>query len=278
MAAASSPQDIIEQTVQEPDYSGIQTINLKLRELFKDREGKLPTINPKILKIHNKTNRIVKNQITKEFQFYNNRGKFVREGKLYHIHYTTDMKQYYMTGAEHNASSTLIYLADLREDDFSYYNLLNKQRVLTIKSTSPVPTEEDYTKGSFTRYFAKKSNDTSTPVFEISETDFRSSALYTYVSLAWYIRGDKSLVLLANNRQIAIASKVIPNVGKLLSNYQYFRFMENLSPVELVKERLGITGEQGTTQETTQQTSSNSTAGSFSAGSAGPPPGYTPVG
>ena len=39
--------------------------------------------------------------------------------------------------------------------DNDYYNTLNKQGRLILKLNLPLPTEEDYTKGSFIRYFAK---------------------------------------------------------------------------------------------------------------------------
>ena len=141
-----------------------------------------------------------------------------------------------------------------------------------------IPIECDYNSGKMNRHFAKKSNDNSSPAFEISADDANSSPLYKYVSLEWYIKGDKDKVSDINTANVLIASKTIPNIGKLVPNFQYYRADKVVNPKQEIIDRLGITGEQGTFQETTQQTNSNSAAGSFSAGSEGPPPEYTPVG
>ena len=61
------------------------------------------------------------------------------------------------------------------DNDFDYYNTLNKQSTLRLESTSKPPTEDDYSVRRMTRYFAKKANDTNSPVFEVSEDDFESS-------------------------------------------------------------------------------------------------------
>ena len=174
----------------------------------------------------------------KEFIYQS--GKYVKKGTLYHIHYTQDLREQFMTGEKHSIFSKLIRPVDIKQRQFSYYNILNKQKPLELKSSANIPTEEDYEMGNYTRYFAKKVNDKNSAPFEVSVEDFQSSPLYIYVSLIWYIKGDKMLVLQANNRQIVIASKTIPNVGKLVSDYQFYRFEENLTPVELVKKRLGI--------------------------------------
>lgn len=270
-SAGSGGPPITEDITQEQDNSGFQTINLELRRLLDARENKLLLVNQTILDIHKKTERKVENQIAQKNEFYGNDGKLIKEGKPYHIHYTKDLNEYYMTGAKHSVTSKLINRVDLTKSDFGYYNNLNKQSPLIIKSAITIPTEEDYNNGFVTRYFAKKANETSSPAFEVSAEDFGSSPLYNFTSLKWYIRGNKSLVLKTNRRLVYIASFKIPNLSKLLPDFQYFRAEESLSPKELAIERLGTT-QQTTTQ---QQTNTNSTAGGYSAGSAGPPPEYT---
>ena len=277
---STSNPPIEEDTTQEQDNSGFQTQNLELQKLLNKRKNKLSVINPIIASIYSRTDRIVASQIANEKEFYDNRGKYIKKGTYYHIHYTKNLNQHYMTGEEHSPTTKLIYRKDVNGSDFDYYNTLSKQGTFNIESKITIPTEEDYSKGSFTRYFAKKANETSSPAFEVSVDDFNTSPLYIFTSLKWYIKGDKSLVLKANNRQILLASTVIPNLKKLLSDYQYFRFSENLRPDDLVRRRLSISTQQTTTQ---QQTNTNSTAGGSNATAAGgagmagggPPPGYS---
>ena len=93
-----------------------------------------------------------------------------------------------------------------------------------------------------TRYFAKKTNESSSP-FEVSADDFETSPLYDYVSLLWYIRGNKRRLFKYNRREILIASRVIPNIGKLLPDYQYYRSAKKLTTKEEIQNRLGISSE-----------------------------------
>ena len=248
----------------------LQQINLELKRLLDARAENSSFVNQTILDIHKKTERKVENQTANKNEFYGN-GKLIKEGTPYHIHYTRDLEEYYMTGAKHKVTSKLIFRVDTKESDFGYYNSLNKQSPLIIKGSTTIPTEEDYNSGFVTRYFAKKANETLSPTFEVSSQDFESSPLYNYVSLSWYIKGNKSLVLRANRRQVYLASLVIPSVSKLLPDFQYFRTDINLSPKETILERLGsITQQseesstQSSTQSTTQQTPPT-----------GPPPGVT---
>tara|TARA_R110002110_G_scaffold126145_1_gene304671 strand:- start:84 stop:827 length:744 start_codon:yes stop_codon:yes gene_type:complete len=242
-SAGSGGPPITEDTTQEQDNSGFQTINLELRRLLEAREDKLPSINQAILDILNNTERKIGNQVAKKGEFYYANGKLVKEGTQYHIHYTKDLNEHYMTGAKHGVTSKIIKRIDLTKSDFGYYNILNQQTPLTIKSTITPPTEEDYNNGFVTRYFAKKANETSSPAFEVSADDFGSSPLYNFTSLKWYIRGKKSLVLKTNRRLVYIASFQIPNLNKLLPDFQYFRVEESLSPKDLVIERLGSGGQ-----------------------------------
>lgn len=264
--------DNTQEATTEDATDNLQQVNLELKRLLDARAENSSFVNQTILEIHRKTERKVENQTAQKNEFYGNGGKLIKEGAPYHIHYTRDLEEYYMTGAKHKVTSKLIFRVDSTKSDFGYYNNLNKQSPLIIKSTTTTPTEEDYNNRFVTRYFAKKANETLSPVFEVSGEDFESSPLYNFVSLDWYIKGKKSLVLRANKRQVYIAGLKIPNVGKLLPEFQYFRTDVNLSPKESVVERLGtITqqSEESTTQSTTQQTTTQQ------APPTGPPPGVT---
>jgi len=223
--------------------------NFQLSKFLEERKKKISRISPNILAIHKKTDRVLTNQTAKEKEFYTKRGKYYPKGSLYHIHYTTDLEVYYMTGGEHNERTKLIFRKSIFDNDFDYYNTLNRQEVVQIKSSTTLPTEEDYRMGRMTRYFAKKANETSSPAFEVSEADFESSPLYNFTSILWYIRGNKLRVGKLNQREIKIASQNIPNIEKLLPIFQYFRSSKVLSIKEDIEKRLGIVGEEPTTEE-----------------------------
>ena len=234
-------------------------MSVQLQEFLEKRSNKLPRVSPAISAIHENTDRVEKNKVAKDKEFYTKRGKFIPKGRLYHIHYTKDLEVHYMTGGEHNERTQLIFRKSIFDSDFDYYNTLNKQEVVQLKSTSKPPTEDDYKNGTMTRYFAKKANDTSSPVFEVSEDDFESSPMYNFVSLRWYIRGNKIRVTKSNQREIKVASIKMPNIGKLLPVLQYYRSDSKVGVRQSIIDRLGITSEQGEAQQETTTTTQTTT-------------------
>lgn len=234
--------DIQEQTTQETTTSEgtpiYQTsIPLELKILFESREEQ--QINSVIQNIIDITERTVPGQTADSFEFYYANGKPVQKGTSYHIHYTNDLNVYFMTGIEHNKNSELIYPRDVKKDTMGYYNSLNQQTPLIRTGATPVPTEDDYGVGSYTRYFAKKASDNSSPVFEVTQDVFESSPLYNFVSLTWYISGTRGQVFRANTLETIKASKIIPSVRRLLSPFQFYRYDANLSTVDALKRKLG---------------------------------------
>ena len=267
----------MEQTTQD-STDNLQSVNLELKRFLDERNNKLPRVSPNISAIHEKTDRVEKNQVAKEKEFYSKRGKYIPKGTLYHIHFTTDLEVHYMTGGEHNERTQLIFRESIFDNDFDYYNTLNRQETINLSPTSKPPTDDDYRIGRMTRYFAKKANDTSSPVFEVSEDDFESSPLYNYVSMLWYIRGNKIRVTKLNQREIKVASIEIPNIGKLLPILQYYRSDSVVSAKQSILDRLGITSEQGEAQQettTTTQTTTTSNTQDSTPYYTGAPPGVT---
>ena len=255
-------------------------MNPQLQKILEDRKNKLSVVSPGTADIHRRTVRAEKNLVAGEKEFITKRGKYIDKGTLYHIHFTNDNKSYYMTGGEHNQNTKLIFRTSVFDSDTDYYNILNRQDNLKIESKVTIPTDDDYLNGMVKRYFAKKTNESSSPTFEVSADDFESSPLYDYVSIDWNIKGDREEVLKKNRFNVAVASKKIPNVGKLLPDYQYYRADEVLSTKEEIQKRLGVTGEQSETQQettTTTQTTTTTTTKSNTQRSAptGPPAGVT---
>ena len=112
----------------------------------------------------------------------------------------------------------------------------------------------------------------STISFEGStEDDFETSPLYIYVSLTWYIKGTKSRVLALNRHEVKVASKTIPNIGKLLPDYQYYRSNKKLGTVDEIRARLGILTDESTAGETT--TTSTTTTTTTGTATTAPPAG-----
>tara|TARA_Y100000296_G_C5113540_1_gene226443 strand:- start:147 stop:800 length:654 start_codon:yes stop_codon:yes gene_type:complete len=212
---------------------------MTLQELINKRKGK-EYIDSTIESINNETTRIVTGKITgkKEFKYYG-KNNYVKEGVPYHIHYTKSLEEYYMTESQHGESSKLIYPTK-KDTDFSYYNGLNKQSPMILKGTSALPTEDDYKKSFYERFFAKKVNESKSVPFEISSNQFDSSPLYIYVSVIWRISGNKIKAKEFNDLQIEKARKVMPNIRNVLKDYQFFRFDEILDVKETVLNKLGM--------------------------------------
>ena len=214
---------------------------MTLQELIDKRKGKKYS-NSTIESINMKTTRIVTDKITgkKDFKYYG-KDVYVKEGVPYHIHYTKSLEEYFMTESQHGELSKLIYPTK-KDTDFSYYNGLNKQSPMILKGTFVLPTEDDYKKSVYERFFAKKANELKSTPFEISSDQFDSSPLYIYVSVIWRIRGNKIKVKEFNDLQIEKARKVMPNIRNVLKDYQFFRFDEILDAKEIVQKKLGIQG------------------------------------
>lgn len=236
--------------------------NSQLNQLFEARKNKLPIVNPVVNAINQITERAVKNQIAKANEFYYENGKPVKAGTTYHIHYTTDLGEYFMSGGVHNSTSKLMFPLKYDVSQFTYYNTLNEQSPLKLSSQVVSPKEEDYKKGSYKRYFAKQANDKNQPTFEVSKQNFQSSPLYNYVSLRWYITGNKNYVYSQNTKQIRIASARIATIKKLLTPFQFYRFKENLSVADRLANMMDLSNYNTVTQSD-QNTSSDGTDGGY---------------
>ena len=250
----------------------------RLEELIAKRKGKVTSINPKIENINKRTVRAIKDEenfITKTGEFNFSNGKPVKAGIPYHIHYTSTLEEVYMTEYEHKPKKSKIIHPTEIKTNFQYYNTLNKQIPLKIEGERIEPTDQDYLKSYFVRYFAKKANELQLPPFEINVKNFGKSPLYVYVELKWYLAGSEEGVYLRNSREIIKASKTISNIGKILPKMQYYRYDRILDAKELVKDRLGIRETNETTTTTGTTTTGTNAAGGYSAGSGGPPPGFS---
>mgnify|MGYP003651449791 FL=1 len=213
---------------------------VRLQKIIDARKGKVDIINPLIKSITSNSIRVDSNNYkTKDNEFVYRDGKVLKRGIYYHIHYTNDLNEYYMTGTSHAGNSKIIKRIK-NNTDFEIYNLLNKQSILTIPSARVVPTEKDYEGGYIRRYFARKTNNPQSPVFEILKNYYQKSPLYDYAGINWMITGPKNKVEEYNQNQIELASEKIPSLTKLLSPFQMYRRDDALNPKESIMDKLNL--------------------------------------
>ena len=136
------------------------------------------------------------------------------------------------SGNKHNSLTKLLYPSSVSVSKFTFYNSINEQSPIKLNAEVTLPTEKDYIKGSYQRYFAKQANDKNQPSFEISKEDNSQSPLYNYAQLTWYILGDKRNVYRNNLIEINRASRTMPSIRKILSPFQFYRYVEDLSSAE----------------------------------------------
>ena len=139
-------------------------------------------------------------------------------------------------------------------DKTSEYFRLKPRVVNFVKKTRPIiatkgkPTEKDYEKGYYTRYFCKRNN-AENIYFEINKTTFKALKfknnqydynLYTADSLIWAIDGD---IIKANDTTLKLKVKTFPNITSLFVKLNEFQKVRTAEKGELTyldgKEYLG---------------------------------------
>jgi len=210
----------------------IQNATSAIKKISDAKKNKLAFVDPIINFIHETTSRVVENQTAKKSQFFYNGGKPVPRGTPYHIHYTVDLGEYFMLGNKHNSLTKLIYPTSSDVSTFTFYNSINEQSPLKLNSKVTIPTEDDYKKRSYKRYFAKQVNDTSQPCFEVGKEDDGESPLYRYIQIKWNISGNKDIVYSENLKELNRASRGMPGLERILSPFQFYRYEEDLGSAE----------------------------------------------
>ena len=253
----------------------------KISKINESQKSDTAIVNSLIKSINNKTNRVETGFYAEENEFVYRKGRRpVKKGTPYHIHYTTDLKIYYMTRLQH---SQILSELITRVSNFStteIYNRLNPQQSMILKPTIVIPDIDDYKKEYIKRYFAKKTNEKSN-IFEISEKDFQRSPLYDYAELNWFIKGDRKLVKETNiiSINIAIGEYNFPGLKKVIPEFQYYREQEGLNKKENIERKLQPMMGQNTTPSTQSQTSQQQQSNvpppspGYGAGAQAPPTG-----
>jgi len=113
---------------------------------------------------------------TEHLEFIDGNDNPIPAGIPYHIHITSDKSYWYMTSAEHETDSILIFKADGNDPSFvRYRKLYGSNRQTYLYESRYVPTEIDYRQGRVQLYFAKPANDTSAKVFELVKKTFQKT-------------------------------------------------------------------------------------------------------
>ena len=164
--------------------------------------------------IHDKTDFKIEFAGTTQLgEFRYTHGGSVQPGLEYHIHYTNDKEEVFMTGGVHNRSSKIIEKVSGEKSLFKRYTEKKKKFKINYPDKyTPIPTDGDYGIGNLDRYFVQKANNLNGEIFEITKDDFRNkNNLYRYIELNWTISGKKVDVIRINTETIESISRVRGN-------------------------------------------------------------------
>ena len=178
-----------------------------------------------IEKIHNNTDfRVPFAGITEAGEFKYTNGSSVQAGLEYHVHYTDDKQEVFMTGGAHSPSSKIIERIENKSLFSTYVDLKGGIKDNYPQNVKKIPTPADYRIGYITRYFCKNVIDSKTTPFETNLEFFRNqSNIFEYVSFNWVIRGDKNNVSRVNIATIRRISKGIPGISNYLKILEFWR-------------------------------------------------------
>lgn len=99
------------------------------------------------------------------------------------------------------------------------FKFLNKRPYI------PELEDVDYKRGYVVRYFVQKSNDTTSPIFEVNSSGFSKfskNPFWITVALDWRLTGSIEDVKKSNSISVRIASQTIPRIQLYLPNLLQF--------------------------------------------------------
>lgn len=181
---------------------------------------------------------------------YTNGGEFFRtDNQLeYKGYYWQNSKDQFFSGKTPNQAPTVLIVRKSQEDSETtsvpkkYSTWIGtlpsgESRTkpgLSPNKNEPIPTEDDYSVGDFTRYFTKKTNQNI--YYEISKEDYaklenKDSSikwqLYQGIQLKWLLIGGKDGVYKANKNTVMIAEQQqrLPGFSKIFRKdyLQYYK-------------------------------------------------------
>ena len=163
--------------------------------------------------------------VTKKDEFIDVNKNKISQGIPYHIHRTRDKQEFYMTSAQHETNSILIFKEKGGLSDFyRYKSLIDKKSEIYLQETPTIPTETDYENGFITLYFARQANDINAKIFEISEDDFKlQTPFYEKFTLQLKITGNEDDVISFNEVEIETIDVFLPGLSLIVSSLKHYR-------------------------------------------------------
>ena len=163
--------------------------------------------------------------ITKKDEFIDVDKNKIPAGIPYHIHRTHDKEEFYMTSAQHETNSILIFKSKgAMSDFFRYKSLVDKKSQIYLQETRAIPTESDYERGFITLYFAKQANDKNSKVFQITKEDYDlETPFYKKTDLQLKITGTEDSVLNFNEPVINTTEIFYPGISLVISPLSYYQ-------------------------------------------------------
>ena len=162
---------------------------------------------------------------TKKDEFIDINDNKIAEGIPYHIHRTRDKQEFYMTSAQHETNSILIFKEKGGLSDFyRYKSLIDKKSEIYLQETPTTPTETDYENGFITLYFARQANDKNSKVFQITKEDFnQKTPFYEKTTLVLKITGNIDSVISYNESIIETTDIYFPGISLVISSLSYYQ-------------------------------------------------------
>ena len=198
----------------------------------------MSSLKEQMYKIHENTDFVENNAgVTKVGEFKYTYGANVRPGLKYHIHYTRDKQEVFMTGGVHTSKSKIIKKVRTEKDirEVNVYGKTTFEKYSEVKQLGRelypikigvIPSESDYRVGSIERYFAQKANDMEGDIFEVSKDDFDvKNPLFRFIAFSWVISGTRDEAIRQN--QLTIDSLITVRGNK--------RLEKKLRPLQLWK-------------------------------------------
>ena len=162
---------------------------------------------------------------TKKDEFIDINDNKIAEGIPYHIHRTRDKQEFYMTSAQHETNSILIFKEKGGLSDFyRYKSLIDKKSEIYLQETPTIPTETDYERGFINLYFARQANDINSKIFEITSDDYvRKTPFYEKITLNLKITGNIQNVYSENTSEIKSSSVYFPKLSLVVSPLKHYK-------------------------------------------------------
>ena len=200
----------------------------------------MTNLKEEVLAVHENTD-FVRNYagVTQLDEFRYTHGGSVQPDLEYHIHYTNDKKEVFMTGGIHTLSSKIIEKRGKKSLFSTYTDLKSTSKKAYPEKYTPKPTDSDYRIGIITRYFTQKANNLKGELYEISKDSYgNKNSLFRYFEIGWRITGLRTEVSRDNNAIILGNASVMGNESlvKILFPLQFYKAPKD--SVDDISERL----------------------------------------